>query len=346
MKVPPQMVKSLAALFVAAVAGCVLTLGAAAGCSGPGASGTKTNWFETCDSSVQCGAQGSCICGMCTVPCAEGDECGGGACGSALATAAQCETFLSTDARICLPNAQVAEQTDAAGCTVLPLVVGGTLGDSAPADCPYPGALLCESFDSVLPTVFSTWQEPGGSASLTDCSAFAGPGALHMTSLDGGHSQLRMRLPEPRASGALYARFYLRVTGAAVLPEQSIVFEFWDREDTAEGGQTSILVTSDGRLASFVAAGGHALVASEMDPLARDQWYCIEVSDVIDDAAGSLTVSVDGAAVIESSNLDTLPDNPIGLAVVEAQPQAGSSGTALDVMVDELVVATEPIGCN
>lgn len=316
------------------------------GCSGPQTSGTKTNWLKSCDSTVQCGDEGSCICGLCTVPCADSDECDGGACGSALATAAQCDSFLSTDERLCLPRAQVETQTNADGCTALPLTVGGPLGAAAPLSCSLPGAVICEPFDDPLPVEFSTWQEAGGSAWLTDCAPFAGPGALHLVSVESGHSQIRMRLPEPRRSGALYARFYFQVTSTAELPEQSIVFEFWDHEDTADGGQTSAILTSDGRLAAFVAAGGHSLTASTMEPLVPEKWYCIEFGSVIDDLAGSLTLSVDGQPVIEATNLDTLPANPIGFAVVEAQPQAGSNGTTLDVLVDELVIATEPIGCN
>lgn len=336
----------VARLFFALVLG-IPTLGVALGaCSGPQASGTKTNWLKSCDSTVQCGEEGSCICGLCTVPCAESDECDGGACGSALATAAQCDSFLSTDERLCLPRAQVETQTDAGGCTALSLTVGGPLGGAAPSSCSLPGAVICESFDSVLPLEYSTWQETPGSAWLTDCVPFAGTGALHLLSPAGGHSQTRMRLPEPRGSGALHARFYFQVLGTAQLPEQSIVFEFWDREDAADGGQTSVILSADGRLAAFAAAGGHSLTASEMEPLVRDQWYCIELGGVIDDANGSLTLSVDGQPVIDATNLDTLPANPISLAVVEAQPQAGSSGTALDVLVDELVVATEPIGCD
>lgn len=328
-------------------AGVFIVISAAGeGCSGPQSSGTKTNWLEACDSSAQCGDEGSCICGLCTVPCDERDECGGGECGSTLATAAQCESFLSTDERICLPSAQVDQQTDAEGCTALPLAVDDTLGVAELVTCAHAGALICESFDSPLPTAHSVWQEPGGSAWLTDCPAFAGAGALRMTSADSGHTQTRMRLPEVRGSGTLHARFFLRVTTASVLPEQSIVFEFWDREEAVEGGQTSITLSSDGRLAAFVAAGGHSLGAPTMEPLARDQWYCIEMTDVIADAGGSLTLSVDGAPVIEAMNLDTLPESPIGLAVIEAQPQAGSSGTTLDIVVDELVISTEPVGCD
>lgn len=69
--------------------------------------GTNTNWMKTCSASSQCDGDDQCLCGVCTQPCAEDEQCGAvhaatrceaveaAACGEVSATAAclqGCET--------------------------------------------------------------------------------------------------------------------------------------------------------------------------------------------------------------------------------------------------------------
>lgn len=76
----------------------------------------------------------------------------------------------------------------------------------------------------------------------------------------------------------------------------------------------------------------------------REQWMCVELEVAVDDAAGSLVLSVDGTELLNETGLDTSPDAPIDSVVIASTIEAGSGG--VQYYVDEFVVARAPIGCD
>jgi hypothetical protein len=155
-----------------------------------------------------------------------------------------------------------------------------------------------------------------------------------------------MRLPIPVASGALHARFYVRVQDGGVLPEQLILFEFWDQEEGQIDDRTTIYLNADEQLEIYLGPGPQTLQADMGAPLTRGEWHCVELGMELSDTAGIVVMNVEGAPVIEVTDVDTLPSDPVSVAVLEGVPTEGSQGTTVTFFVDDLVVATEPIGCD
>lgn len=317
---------------VAAALALTVVLGATSCSPGPEGSGTNTNWLKACENDAQCGTEGSCLCGLCTATCLADSDCMQGTCGTTLATASQCEG--SGPPRICLPAAS------AEACTELSLLRDGDLAATSGPVCDVPGALLCEAFDAPLPASYSTWLSDVMTTTISDCRVHEGAGAIHYQAQSFGISQTRMRLAEAVSSGLLAARFYLYVSSQTVVPEYLALFELWDADD-GMSGKISVEAKPDDLLEVEVSPG--AVHRSSPAALARDRWQCITLTLDLSPTDGSIALSVDGTSVIEQAAVVTALPNPISVAVVEALPS--SDGSTVDVTIDDLVVASQPLSC-
>lgn len=317
---------------VAAALALTLVLGTSSCSPGPETSGTNTNWLKECENSSQCGTAGSCVCGLCSASCVEELDCGLGTCGTALATAARCDG--SGPPRICLPP------LDAEVCTELPVPRDGDLDVVPTPVCDVPGALLCETFDAQLPTPHATWRDDAMTTAISDCRAHQGAGAIHFQAQSFGIAQTRMRLAQTVSSGVLAARFYLYVPSQTVIPEYLGLFELWD-EDEGMSGKISVEAKPSDLLEVQVSPG--ATHRSADAALVRDRWQCITLLLDVSATNGSITLSVDGRAVITQTAAVAALPSPFSVAVVEALPS--TDGTTVDVTIDDLVVASQPLFC-
>lgn len=305
-------------------------------CMTPSASGTKTNWFHACDEDAACDDELSCICGVCTLPCTADGDCEEGSCATQLESAAACSTEPAEPAeRICLG--------DVSECVQVTVEPDADLGDAVTATCNQEAALACESFDQPFPAEYSTWTEGVMTAVLQDCDAHLGAGAIHYSSDAPGQVQTRIRLASSVSSGPLYARFFAKVGADMVLPEQLQLLEFWDREESTVPDRIAVFLSADGAPRVYVGASGTTVEPTAPTPLPRDTWLCFELSLDVDDQAGRAELSVDGTSLLSASGFDSGPEYPISVAVIEAQPSTNAQG--VDVSLDDLVVATAPIGC-
>lgn len=318
----------------------------ALGCNadGPQVSGTKTDWLSPCNQEADCESELnlSCLCGVCTTRCTEDTDCQEGVCGSPIATNATCgneSMFVAPGEQLCLPETQDT-------CLVSAIPRDSSLGDAAPVSCGDVDALLCENFDDLLPESHSTWGDGETTAGLVECQAEAGTGSLRIRAIDSGYTQTRMRLQTPASSGELHARFYLRVESGGALPSQLIVFELWDQEEGDVSDRTTVYLNESEALEVYIGASNQTIQAEPMTPLPRDQWLCVELNLQLEDAAGSASLSVDGTSILQQTGIDTLPSDPVGVAVVEGVPSAGSQDTEATLFIDELIVGTLPIGCD
>jgi hypothetical protein len=317
------------------VISCTLLGLGLARCSEPSASGTKTNWFIECDVDAECGDEAICICGLCTQFCADDTGCPVGRCSTALESSIQC---VSTElARICLPQTETE-------CIQVAVESDPDLGEPLSPGCDIDGALVCEAFDGPLPTEYSTSLEDEMSAFIQDCEVARGTGALHYASEAPGQSQTRILLSEEVASGPLHARFFVRIGGQMVLPEQLQLLEFWDRGGTSGPERISVFVSSDGNPRVYVGSSNTTLEPSPSTPLPRDTWVCLEVILDIQDLNGGAALLIDESPLVSGSGFDSQPTEPIGIVVIEGQPTTDTEG--VDVYLDDLVVASDPIGCQ
>lgn len=312
--------------------------------SGPETSGTKTNWFRSCDSDSPCDEDGDCICGFCTLSCSATDRCVQGSCGSALATASVCVDHRSPPARVCLPDSgdgSGVESSDGA-CSEFPILNDFELGEPLAPDCDYPGALVCEGFDKPFDTALSTWVGDGASAALQDCIVHSGAGAIRFKGT-GTDSYVQTRYPLPRAisSGSFHARLFVNLPTETDLPEQIILFELWGDEP---GGPERITMQlgSDGSPSVFVGTAESGVNVPISLP--RDEWVCLELSQLIDDSDGVVSLSVNGSIAAERSGIDTQGETPFVVAVTSGL----FTGDAVEaeIYLDDFVLATEPIGCK
>lgn len=297
--------------------------------------GTNTSWLKTCAHSVECNGAGSCECGLCTRSCESDAECGGGKCGSALSSNAQCEGAM--DSRICLPG---TSEGGADGCTTLPITSDANL-ELGQSNCSAPNALLCETFDAPLPAEYSTWYGDEEVASLQDCEVARGAGALRLQSDVFGYAQTRMSLSSPLLSGPLHIRLYAYFARDLVIPRYLGLFELWTSED-GPGNKISLDAIENDQLKVNLSPFSSVLESAE-GVLRRDEWVCIEVDLELSTEAGSVRVSLDGTPVIDETAVVTSPGEPFTVAVIESAPAEDSTG--VNMVFDELVVATSPIGC-
>ncbi len=304
-----------------------------AGCSErPQVGGTNTHWLRACSTAADCGGADACLCGICTLECADDAECGPGACGSEL----------TRDCRepgappICVPVA------DGGACTAFEVPLDDELSATgATPSCEIPGAVLCESYDGPLPADYATWGTPAMTAIVQDCLTYAGAGALRFQAATFGYVQSQMRLSTPVPSGPLHARFYAYLPSSVTIPTYFAMFELWHQEGSSDG-KISVEVISDDRLELQVLPNDSTHPAP-VGSMPRDRWTCIELGLDVAATGGAVSLSVDGSVVIDVTDVATLPAGPFSIAVVEGLPAEDAPGAEL--AIDELVVATEPIGC-
>lgn len=300
----------------------------------PQSSGTNTNWLKACTDNADCVGAGSCRCGICTTACTAVTDCAKGVCGSTLATAFQCSS--SEPQRLCLP-----EPPGAQTCSEFPILADADLGSAPPLSCDVSGALLCESFDAPLPTDASTWYSGPMSAAVGNCVVHQGAGAVHYQANAFGYSQTRFRLAGSVSSGLIAARFYAYLPAQTVIPDYLGLFELWD-QDTGASGKISVEAKpNDGFEVQVYPTG--TTHPSAAGALLRDQWMCLVLTLDLAADNGSISLTVNGSPVIEQTAAVTTLPGPLSVAVVEALPS--SDGTSIDLALDDLVVATQPLTC-
>jgi len=272
---------------------------------------------------------------MCTLACAEDAGCEEGHCATVLESSALCGE--ANAERICVPT---SEST----CSEYALEADPDLGEALTPSCGAEGALVCEGFDAPFAPEYGTWQEGEMSAVVQDCEVHEGEGAMHYQSGAPGTTQTRLRLPQTISSGPLHARFFVRLTAGMVLPEQLQLFEFWETDGAAVPDRIAFFVTADGIPHVYVGVSDTTLTPTDPSPLSRDTWLCLELSLDLQSESGSAALDIDGARVISSDAFATRPTEAFSVAVIEAQPTDDTVGVAL--YLDDLVIATAPIGCQ
>lgn len=297
-------------------------------------SGTSTNWYSLCDESAECGSELACICGRCTRLCDDATDCEVGVCASRLASVVQCEG--QEKGLLCM-------QPEPDSCNTLGVGQDETLAVAPAGDCAS-GALVCEGFNAPFPSEYSTWEsspteQPVGS--LQDCDVFSGEGALRVAGTAGDWWQTRIELPEVLETGEVHARFYAKVSSTHPLPNYLILLELWNGPEVTDDKISVELIAGDGL--RLVLGPNGTQHGSEPGALPLDQWVCVELAIDLG-AAGAAQLTLDGRPLIDLNELVTVPSAE-AFSVVTFGAVASTDATGFDVLLDDLVVGSERVGC-
>ena len=288
-------------------------------------SGTNTNWLRTCQEDAECGAQGSCLCGRCTLGCEANSACmNGNVCTEAVASLVQCK---GESLRTCQPPCTNHDQ-----CESGRRCLDGSCVDPLSSSCPS-SALYCEDFEqesTAATRVVTSGNElerepvvtPSGGYALR-ARITAGPSVAY----------LRSPLTPIQTSGTVYLSGWVRVPGEAAYNVAPLALWSANEEDWALR-----LTLQDARLDIWSKT---APLTSSIQ-LERDRWYCVGAAVTIADAPnGRVTLSVNGEEVAGANEVDTLPSGGIQAVTVGTL----WSNSPAQVVVDRVIVSNQPISC-
>lgn len=298
-------------------------------CQSEPSAGTRTHWLEECDTDADCSMDSSCICEVCTRPCASDEECEGGTCSSLATTTGICGS--AEEGRICLPDDAVRECAE-------PLAHDFNLGGAS--GCEPLDALACEDFEGALSESYQVGFD-GAELELQGCLAAGGQGALSFSgSADAGFAHLQMNFTEEVGQGPLYLRLRAYVPSNQVLPALGRIAAFRAVQEYTEE-QVSFHVAPERKI-RVSAQGVHE--DSEADAFPLDEWFCLQ-AEVEVGAPGSTSILIDGTEVLAVPELNTLPTaGPLSNLVLfgsvfEPSPE-------FEMVLDDVVVSMAPVGCD
>lgn len=205
----------------------------------------------------------------------------------------------------------------------------------------HPTALLCDGFEPV-DVAWDYQVEDFGSVTRSEERGAQGDAALkiEIDMIDQFKAARwgKNAVLEFLDSGELHIREYIFMPSTTVVADQLSIMVTGNLVDPFPSA--NVLLTP-GLI--------HAVVeredTSKPFEFPRDRWVCIELHLQIDNAAGSISVDVDGETIVSATSLDTRVGggySNIDVGFHYATPaQPGST-----MFVDEVVAATAPIGCD
>jgi hypothetical protein len=227
-----------------------------------------------------------------------------------------------------------SDGADAGGCVEDPLPIDTTLDGPVAANC-VPGALICDDMESPPPPQTMHVVSSNAIATRTNCNAAHGARSMHIvlparTAVTG---VTYYQLPSPVANGTLYGREWLHLSDVASNWIDVLEFGY-------SGGKTSIDIMSDASFRYNVLSGGaFPQTAAGAVPLGR--WFCITFSVQVGNP-GHVTADIDGTRLIDATPNTYASDYTT--VFFGAWVNRGAAG--LEYYVDDVVVATQPVGCN
>lgn len=202
--------------------------------------------------------------------------------------------------------------------------------------CDRPTAVLCDSFDDGIGTSVVS-----GEAQWLAGAGPDGTGAMHAIGRPGASGVAIYTWAEPIVAGRLHARARLRVAAGDPVDAYAVLIQLDNGVETMGLEKVSADISTADLLAvaaPFTGRGGESTIA-----MPREHWVCLEL-DIDVDANGSLALWLDGEQVYGASAVDTVV--PGGFQRLVLGSLVSRSDPPVEVVVDDLIVATEPIGCE
>jgi hypothetical protein len=208
-----------------------------------------------------------------------------------------------------------------------------------PLTCASDSVLLCEDFE----TEGFAPEWAGGSTGRTSSNAHSGMFAGEVSLMPDERQQLNLDIDPPLAEGTLAIRSFVWVPADPTIAEWVIFHELSGRMNAGSERYSLDLKSMYGL--QYVALPGSMSGPPNPSAIPPETWACVELRIQISDTAGNIEIRVNDV-VVDSNDMpiDTLPVdgfanvNVGGLAsMAEADPYT--------FLFDDLVIATEPIGC-
>ncbi|HUS29086.1 MAG TPA: hypothetical protein VMZ53_11265 [Kofleriaceae bacterium] len=217
----------------------------------------------------------------------------------------------------------------------------GPIADGPGVDChvSHASAIFCDGFENgMTPWGYSVIDQ--GTVDTTTLRAWGGTHALEVHTPDSAiykSARWGSFLPSAITTGELFVRQYM-----------------WLPSSVASS-QVSLIVTGNGATpfpSTFMFLLGPELVISTdtnsfstPDVLPRDRWVCFEMQTHIDPTAGFVKITFDGSTAFQTPLTDT--DVAGGYTNVDVGVHyATDTQPAVSLWIDDVVVDTNPIGCN
>jgi hypothetical protein len=196
------------------------------------------------------------------------------------------------------------------------------------------GVVFCDGFES---GDVSAWSSAvSGNAKVQGERVHNGSWALQVTT-DGARSASVGTSLRRLATGSFHARAWFFVPSDFVFHKAELL-----TVDGPPDGVEFILDEDEIRAYDDMAA---TTLTTQMSVL-HNQWFCIQLHVGISQSAGTVTLDLNIHQVSAASALDTLPaaDGYTFLDVGIANPTNGQGPAT--IYIDDVVVSTQPLGCN
>jgi len=215
-----------------------------------------------------------------------------------------------------------------------------------PVTCAYPGALVCDDFEGGQKSYWTVIANAPALATLQDCRAHGGTQALWAQPANAASPiQVQEQLSPTVGSGSLFVRSFIYLPSAQTLPVWTVLYEIWD-SPTSWTNKISIDLQPDSSvtLNNWAGAGmSKTSLTSSTAVIPRDKWVCMELEIVVDKTAGATRLYLDDVQVVSSvGNIRTRGNKNFCTLSMGAV----SGDNPLSIYQDDLVVATQRIGCK
>jgi hypothetical protein len=200
----------------------------------------------------------------------------------------------------------------------------------------YPEALYCNDFEDGLQTLSSF------DAMITPAGGVGGSAGLAFSAGPGEVPRVTHQLAMPIESAPFYIAGQFRLAAGPFVDEYVVLVQTTSNVNSKISFDLVDLDTP--QLVNIEVGDGGRHGARGSVP--RDRWVCYELMiDVSAASAGGVTLSLDGQqAISDWQGFSTLPQGGWAYVELGAFASAANSGT-IDVVFDNWVVQTSPIGC-
>jgi hypothetical protein len=212
----------------------------------------------------------------------------------------------------------------------------------------HPTALFCDDFENGLPTGYPDYSYFSNHGTVTasadrvkqGAQAFRGtlmrvPGQISQASLWRSMTAIQ--------SGSLHVRAHFYLPSGFVVSNWFVSLQLG-----GPAGKLSFDLIYEDRMQIAVNTENAIFRSTNPNTYPRDRWFCAELVIHLGElgGAGSAEVHVDGQKVLEAPiGTDTLPAGGYDYLMAGA-PHANGLSAAGEVFMDDVVLATSPIGCQ
>ena len=219
--------------------------------------------------------------------------------------------------------------------------VCGPLGcEASPLACDDPSILVCEGFEEE--GFSASWS--GGSIMRSKDPLNSGLGAGWVTVGPDEREQLQLNLDPPMDEGLLAIRAFVWLPAADTVETWAILFEIFGSTDAGTERFSLDLRPQAGLMFVNLLSPEANVIGNDL--LTPGAWSCVELRVQISQGQGEVEVRVDDVPVLGNGpGIDTVPVE--GVANIEIGGIGSPSHSGVTAYgIDDIVVATAPIGCD